>query len=118
PTGYHSYVEFSNRVISGIAVFVSLGTWLLALATPELRRWVRVAAGLAFAGTLAEAPLGAVTVKYHLNPWLVGSHFLLSLVVLALGVLVVVAAWGLEGDRVPSWVRGVAHVGGSACIVL
>jgi cytochrome c oxidase assembly protein subunit 15 len=117
PTGYHSYVEFSNRIISGVAVFVALGTWLLALATP-LRRWVRVAAGLAFAGTLAEAPLGAVTVKYHLNPWLVGSHFLLSLAVLALGVLVLLEAWSVHGDRVPAWVRSTGLVVGLACIVL
>jgi cytochrome c oxidase assembly protein subunit 15 len=117
PTGYHSYVEFSNRVISGVAVFVVLVTWLLALAAP-LRRWVRVAAGLAFAGTLAEAPLGAVTVKYHLNPWLVGSHFLLSLAVLALGVLVLLEAWSVRGDRVPAWVRSTGLVVGLACIVL
>jgi heme a synthase len=118
PTGYHSYVEFSNRVVSGVAVFFGLATWLLSLATPTLRRWVRWAAGLAFAGTLAEAPLGAITVKYHLNPWLVGSHFLLSLAVLALGVLVVLEAWGLRGDSVPWWVRTAGLVVGLACIVL
>jgi heme a synthase len=118
PTGYHSYVEFSNRVISGVAVFVALATWLLAIATPTLVRWVRWAAGFAFAGTLGEAPLGAVTVKYHLNPWLVGSHFLLSLAVLALGMLVLLEAWGLHGDRVPVWVRGAGLVVGAACIVL
>ena len=118
PTGYHSYVEFSNRVVSGVAVFFGLATWLLSLATPSLRRWARWAAGLAFAGTLAEAPLGAVTVKYHLNPWLVGSHFLLSLVVLALGVLVVLEAWNVRGDRVPSWVRAAGLVVGAACVVL
>jgi heme a synthase len=118
PTGYHSYVEFSNRVISGVAVFFGLATWLLSLATPSLPRWARWAAGLAFAGTLAEAPLGAITVKYHLNPWLVGSHFLLSLVVLALGVLVVLEAWNVRGDRVPSWVRAAGLVVGLACVVL
>jgi heme A synthase len=46
------------------------------------------AAGLAFLGTLLQAPLGAITVYYKLNPWLVGTHFLLSIVVLTLGVLV------------------------------
>ncbi len=52
-------------------------------------RWV---AGGAFLGTVLQAPLGAITVYYHLNPWLVGTHFLLSLVVLALGVLVALEA--------------------------
>ena len=41
-----------------------------------------------FLGTLAQAPLGAITVYSGLNPWLVMSHFLLALVVLAGGVVV------------------------------
>jgi len=117
PTGYHSYVEFSNRVVSGVAVFVALGTWLLAFARP-LPSWVRWVAGGAFVGTLAEAPLGAITVKYHLNPWLVGSHFLLSIVVLMLGILVLLEAWGIHGASVPLWVRRVGLVVGAACAVL
>ncbi len=117
PTGYHSYVEFSNRVVSGVAVFVALGTWLLAFARP-LPSWVRWVAGGSFVGTLAEAPLGAITVKYHLNPWLVGSHFLLSIVVLMLGILVLLEAWGIRGASVPLWVRRVGLVVGAACAVL
>ncbi len=117
PTGYHSYVEFSNRVVSGVAVFVALGTWLLAFARP-LPSWVRWVAGGSFVGTLAEAPLGAITVKYHLNPWLVGSHFLLSIVVLMLGILVLLEAWGIHGASVPLWVRRVGLVVGAACAVL
>jgi cytochrome c oxidase assembly protein subunit 15 len=66
-------------------------------------RWV---AGAAFAGTAAEAPLGKITVDHNLNPWLVGTHFLLAIVVLALGVIVLLEAWGIRSDRVPAWVRG------------
>jgi heme a synthase len=105
PTNYHAYVEFSNRIVSGAAVFVTLATWVLALLTPSVRPWARRLAAVAFLGTLAEAPLGAVTVKYHLNPWLVGTHFLLSLVVLACAVLLALEAWGVRSDTVPAWVR-------------
>jgi cytochrome c oxidase assembly protein subunit 15 len=118
PTTYHSYVEFSNRVISGVAVLATLATWLVAWLTPSLRSWVRWVAFGAFAGTLAEAPLGAITVKYHLNPWLVGTHFLLSLVVLALAVLAALEAWELRGDTVPPWVRRVGLVVAAAAAVL
>jgi cytochrome c oxidase assembly protein subunit 15 len=118
PTSYHSYVEFSNRLVSAVAVLATLATWLLALLTPSLRRWVRWVAFAIFAGTLAEAPLGAITVKYHLNPWLVGSHFLLSLVVLGLAVLVVLEAWELRSDAVPGWVRRVGLLVGLAGVVL
>jgi cytochrome c oxidase assembly protein subunit 15 len=118
PTSYHGYVEFSNRVISGVALFVALGTWLFARATPSLARWVRWVAGTAVVITLAEIPLGKITVDHHLNPWLVGTHFLLSFALLALGLVVLLEAWGVGSDRVPSWVRGVGLVVGAACIVL
>src|SRR5262249_32467231 len=103
--GFHAFVEFSNRIVSRVAVFITLGTWIAALLTRSARPWVRWVTGTAFAGTLAEAPLGKITVDHNLNPWLVGTHFLLAVVVLALGVLVVLEAWSLRGDSVPRWVR-------------
>jgi cytochrome c oxidase assembly protein subunit 15 len=90
--GYHSYVEFSNRVV---AFFTVLGTLVLAVSatlTQELSRGAKSLAWLVFVGTLGQAPLGAITVYFHLNPWLVLTHLLLSLLVLGLGVLVVLEA--------------------------
>jgi cytochrome c oxidase assembly protein subunit 15 len=96
--GYHSDVEFSNRVVASLTVVATLLLAIAALRTRALARAVKVLACVVFAGTLAQAPLGAITVYYHLNPWLVITHLLLSLGVLALGVLVL-----LEATRV---VRG------------
>jgi len=114
--GYHSYVEFSNRVVAFLTVVATLVLAVAAWRTRGLARWVKVLATVVFAGTLGQAPLGAVTVYYHLNPWLVISHLLLSLVVLGLGVLVLV-----EGSRL---VRGgaaslpaLARAGGVALLV-
>jgi len=90
--GYHSYVEFSNRVV---AFFTVLSTLVLAVAawwTRGLGRATKILATLVFVGTFAQAPLGAVTVYYHLNPWLVISHLLLSLVVIGAGVVVLLEA--------------------------
>jgi cytochrome c oxidase assembly protein subunit 15 len=90
--GYHSYIEFSNRIVAAFTVF---GTLLLALGATFARtagRGVKTLAWLVFVGTLGQAPLGAITVYFHLNPWLVLSHLLLSFVVLGLGVLVLVEA--------------------------
>jgi cytochrome c oxidase assembly protein subunit 15 len=116
--GFHGDMEFSNRVVSGVAVFLTFATWLVARFTPSLPVWARRVAGVAFLGTLAEAPLGAITVKYHLNPWLVGTHFLLSLVVLMLGMIVLLEAWGLRGDAVPLYVREAGVVVAAACAAL
>ena len=114
--GYHSYVEFSNRIVAFLTVVATLVLAVAAWRTRGLARWVKMLATVVFAGTLGQAPLGAVTVYYHLNPWLVISHLLLSLVVLGLGVLVLV-----EGSRL---VRGgaaslpaLARAGGVALLV-
>ena len=115
PTSYHGYIEFSNRIISGVAVLLTLATWLCSLLCHTLKPWVRWVAGLAFAGTLAEAPLGAITVKYDLNPWLVGTHFLLSLVVLCLGVIVLLEAYGVRGEILPVRLRQLGLVVAVAC---
>ena len=90
--GYHSYVEFSNRVVAFFTVVATLVLAGAAWRTRGLSRPVKILATLVFAGTLGQAPLGAVTVYYHLNPWLVISHLLLSLVVLGLGVVVLLEA--------------------------
>src|SRR5229473_5640461 len=107
--GYHSYVEFSNRVVAFFTVLATLVLAVAAWRTSGLRRWVKILATAVFVGTLAQAPLGAVTVYYHLNPWLVVSHLLLSLLVLGLGVLVLLEASRLvRGGELPlpALVRG------------
>jgi cytochrome c oxidase assembly protein subunit 15 len=90
--GYHSYVEFSNRVVAFFTVLATLVLAVTAWLTRGLGRPAKILATLVFVGTLGQAPLGAVTVYYHLNPWLVISHLLLSLAVLGLGVVVLLEA--------------------------
>ncbi|MES1246847.1 MAG: COX15/CtaA family protein [Actinomycetota bacterium] len=84
PRGFHSDVEFGNRVVAAFTVFVTLA---LAVGSILARR-ARALSWAVFAGTLAQAPLGAITIHYDLNPYLVISHLLLSLFVLGLAVLV------------------------------
>jgi cytochrome c oxidase assembly protein subunit 15 len=106
---YHAFVEYGNRVISAFTIGLTLLSWLAARRTVGLPRSVGWLAGAAFLGTLAQAPLGAITVYSHLNPWLVMTHLFLSLVVLAIGVIVAVEAWRLATADVepylPLWAR-------------
>jgi len=108
PRSFHSYVEFGNRVVAFITIVVTLATWLGARLARQPSR-VRLLALLTFVGTLLQAPLGAITIHYHLNPWLVLSHFLLSLVVLGLAVVLAVEVLRLDRgaapQRLPLWVR-------------
>ena len=112
PKGYHSDIEFSNRVVSALTVFSTLGLALAAWHTPALGRRGRWLATAVFVGTLAQAPLGAITVYYDLNPYLVISHLLLSLTVLGLGVLTLLSAYP-GGPPLPA----IARAGGAALLV-
>src|SRR3954466_7998497 len=85
PKSFHSYVEFSNRVFAFLTILLTLATFVGAILA-RLSGRLRLLAFAIFFGTLLQAPLGALTVHYHLNPWLVLSHFLLSLAVLTAGV--------------------------------
>lgn len=116
--GFNADVEFSNRIMSGAVVFVSLATWLGSLLVPTSRRWVRWVAGGTFFGTLLQAPLGAITVHYHLNPWLVLTHFLTSIAVLTLGVLVVLEVYSIRGEVLPRRLKQLGLLAGAACVAL
>ena len=121
PRSFHSYVEFGNRVVAFITIVATLAAWVGALlaSTPRRMRWL--AFGMFF-GTLLQAPLGAITIHYHLNPYLVLSHFLLSIVVLTLGVVLAYDAVSLLRGRAPSalppWVRAGSLVVAIALLVL
>ena len=118
----HSFIEFGNRLVGGIVIVATLVTALAAFRVPALPRWARWTAVGVFAGTLAQAPLGALTVRFDLNPYLVMSHFLLSAVVLGAAVVVVVAALGSERGSVPSPVprelRLAAVAAAAGCLIL
>jgi cytochrome c oxidase assembly protein subunit 15 len=104
PRSYHSYIEFGNRVIAFFTILATLAAFLGAIAA-HLSGRLRALAFAVFAGTLAQAPLGAITIHFHLNPWLVLSHFLLSVVVLSLGVTLAVEVTRRPSVRVPGWAR-------------
>ena len=99
--GFHSDVEFGNRVVAAFTVFATL---VLAVASVVARQ-ARALSWIVFVGTLAQAPLGAITIHYGLNPYLVISHLLLSLLVL--GLCVVIAARG-HGFALPVRARQLA----------
>ena len=86
-----------------------------SLITRPLGKTVKVLAWIVFAGTLAQAPLGAITVYYNLNPYLVISHLLLSLLVLAVGVLVLLEATRTGRGAAPA-LPAIARRGGAVLL--
>lgn len=120
--GEHSTIEFGNRVMALFPIGLSLAAWLFARRTEGLARWVRPLAALTFLGTIAQAPLGLLTIRLDLHPLMVATHFLLALVVLATAMIVAVDAWGNAHGRVaspaPPWLRRVGLLLALACGVL
>jgi len=114
---YHSFVEFSNRVVAAVTILVTLAAMVAAFRA-RLPAWAKAVAAGTFVGTLAQAPLGALTVHYDLNPWLVMSHFALSILVLTLGVLLALEAWDVRRESVPRRAAIAGLVVAAACAVL
>ena len=120
--GEHSSIEFGNRVMALFPIALSLAAWFFSYRTTGLGRWVRWLAGVTFLGTIAQAPLGLLTIRLDLHPLMVATHFLLALVVLATATVVAVEAWGNAHGRIdspaPRWLRLVGLVLAAACGVL
>ena len=92
----HGLIEFGNRAVAIFPVTLSLLTWAAATRTAGLPRWATAAAAAVALGTLAQAPLGLLTIRSDLHPVLVMSHFLLALAVLGGAVVVALEGWRRE----------------------
>jgi cytochrome c oxidase assembly protein subunit 15 len=83
----HGIIEFSNRMLTFALTAVVVATlFAVVRQRPRRRELVRPAALLVL-GIPAQAVLGGITVLTGLNPWTVMAHFLLSMVLLAIAVV-------------------------------
>jgi cytochrome c oxidase assembly protein subunit 15 len=109
--GIHGFVEFGNRLLTFVLAAVVVATMLAALRDrPRRRTVVRLSAVLVL-GIPLQAVIGGVTVLTDLNPWVVMLHFLASMLLVAVAMLLV--ARTREGDGpfvavVPTAVRQLA----------
>ena len=86
PMAGHALIEFSNRLIALTGIVLALVAFAAARRAGADRRNRRIALAIALL-MLAQAPLGALTVLFDLNPLLVISHFLVAVVVVALSAV-------------------------------
>jgi cytochrome c oxidase assembly protein subunit 15 len=123
-TGANGWIEFLNRVFTGV---VSVAVALAVLGArrrvphrPELTRW---AWGLV-AGVLAQALLGGLVVILHVAPLAVAGHYLLSAVLVANAVILNHKACEPDGVQrlvaaaTPALQRGARALVGLAGLVL
>jgi cytochrome c oxidase assembly protein subunit 15 len=96
--GYHTVIEFSNRMVTFLLIALSITA--LFYAYDEARRgsnpglvklaWIQVG------GIFAQALLGGVTVLTKLNPLPVAGHFLLSMGLIAGALALVIKSRPIE----------------------
>jgi cytochrome c oxidase assembly protein subunit 15 len=110
-TSHHGFVEFGNRIVSLFPIGLTLAAWW-AGRRASAPRWVARLAGLTFLGTIAQAPLGFLTILSDLHPLMVMTHFLLALAVLAGGLVVAVEAWRLDRGAAEPLVPALVRRGG------
>ena len=120
--GGHAAIEFGNRMVALVGIILTLVTWLASRRVDGLSQRVRTVALVTALGTIAQIPLGGITVLLDLHPVAVMSHFLLALLVVAGSIVVVIEGWGFDRGLAPPagpvWLRRVAAVGVVACAVL
>lgn len=98
-TSWHPFIEFGNRTLTGVLVVLAVAVALVVTGDRARSRSYR-ALGLApLVGVLAQAVLGGAAVLLDLNPVVVSSHFLVSMALVAVSVVLVRRT--AEGDAAP-----------------
>ena len=97
--GIHGAIEFGNRLLTFVLIVAALLTFVSALLYREdgrPRSDLRWLAGGLAVGIPLQGVIGGITVLTQLNPYVVGLHLLLSMVLIALAVWLVRKTWHLE----------------------
>ena len=111
--GIHGFIEFGNRVLSALLAVVAILAFVAILRMRKQRPdlfWLTLIAGLMIP---AQAVIGGLSVLTGLNPYVVGLHFVVSIVLVALCTAFVVRVYAVPGPRVravPGWFAGVTHL--------
>ena len=88
--GIHGLIEFGNRLLTFVLVVIAIGMFLAVVRLRRTRRdlfWLALAIGL---GVPLQAIIGGISVWMQLNPYVVGLHFVVSGVMIALATVLVV----------------------------
>jgi cytochrome c oxidase assembly protein subunit 15 len=115
----HSAIEFGNRSLTFVLTLIAVLTFVAAVQAVRAgqRRQLRTVALVLVMTIPAQAVLGGITVRTHLNPWVVGLHLLFSMSIIGLAVVYLRMMDGplpepsaLRPVSALSWAMGVAGV--------
>jgi len=118
PLETHAWIEFGNRLLSGLVGVVAAAAGLLAFRRRPFRRDLAIIGLLLPLGVVGQAVLGGFTVRNHLAPGFVMGHYALSMLILVASAALAWRARYEPGerprstDRLAVWsVRGLLPLG-------
>ncbi len=88
----HPLIEFGNRLVVSLLVVACAVTLIASFLRRPARRDLRWLAGGLILGVIGEAVLGAFVVYSKLNAYVVMTHFLLGMALVAVGVILTLRA--------------------------
>lgn len=96
--GIHGIIEFANRVLTFLLLVIAILTFITVLRLKKNERpglfWTSLALGL---GIFVQAIIGGITVLTGLNSWIVGSHFIVSGILIAIATILL---WHATGRKI------------------
>ncbi|GLU89979.1 MULTISPECIES: COX15/CtaA family protein [Agromyces] len=110
---YHSLIEFGNRLMTGVVGIIALVVVLLVWRLRRERRDLWVLSLVVIGGIVAQAIVGGITVWTGLNPFIVGFHYVSSLVLVCITAAFLARLDAAPGPRelaVPRWYAILTHV--------
>jgi cytochrome c oxidase assembly protein subunit 15 len=100
--GIHGVIEFGNRLLTFLLVIVAIATFALVFRMRKNRKdffWLTLLIGL---GIPAQAVIGGISVLMQLNPYVVGLHFIVSIVMVVLSTILVFRVY--NGNAPRTWI--------------
>lgn len=110
--GIHGAIEFGNRMMTGVVGIAALLVFLFLWRLRKERRDLFALSVVVLGGILAQALVGGITVWTGLNPFVVGFHYVASLVLVCVTATFLVLMRNPSGIRVslvPAWYAALTH---------
>lgn len=117
---HHSLIEFGNRMMTGVVGILALVVFVLVWRIRAERRDLFTLAFIVGAGVVAQAIVGGITVWTGLNPFIVGFHYVSSLVLVCVSAAFLARMRepaGLRERAVPGWYAALTHATSAVLVV-
>ena len=98
-TSLHPFIEFGNRTLTGVLGVIAIVVAVLVWSARDRSTSYRVLGLVPLFGVVFQAVLGGITVLVDLHPAVVGSHLLISMVLIAASAVLLDRS--REGDGAP-----------------